>query len=102
MDSLTLINWRLVGFASLWIIGLAIILTIFGVVHFYANAEYRRTVEILKRPIYQAVINAGLMLFCIGKSGGSDNWIKSILWILLAIGFAVHLFAAWREIRQSK
>jgi uncharacterized membrane protein YoaK (UPF0700 family) len=102
MDIFSLIDLRSVSFASLWIIGLAIILTAFGFIHYYAQVESRRSMEIIKQPIYQVVISIGLMLFCIGLSGGTDNLLESILWILLAIGIGVYLFSVWRKIRRTR
>ena len=102
MDLINLIDLRLVAFTSLWIIGLAIILAAFGFVHYYVQTESRRSIEIIKQPIYQVVISTGLMLFCIGISGSSDNWWEIIVWILLAIGFGVYLFSTWKGIRKSK
>lgn len=102
MDLIKLFDFRSLGFASLWIMGLSIILVTFGFVHFNAHAETRHSKEIIKQPIYQAAIYAGLMLFCIGLSGDSGYWWESMIWIILTMGFGVFLLFTWKEIRRNK
>jgi hypothetical protein len=101
MENLDLIDWRMVGFASLWILGLAVILSVFGFVDYHAKAGGRRFRDELRKSIYQAWINIGLVLFCLGLLGSSDAWWESVLWGLLAAAFLVFGIRSFREWRKE-
>ncbi len=85
----------MVGFASLWILGLAVILATLGFADYYANRDSRRLREILKKPGYRATVNAGLTLFCLGLMGFSRTWWETVLWGLFAVAFLSSTFAAF-------
>ncbi len=93
MENLSLIDWRMVGFAALWILGLAIVLSALGFASYEARPAGEKLRERLKRPGYQRAINAGLTLFCLGMAGTAGSWWERILWGLLGAAFA---FYAWR------
>jgi len=100
MENLDLIDWRMVGFSSLWIMGLAVILAVLSFADYHAKAKGNRFRDELRTPIYQAWINVGLTLFCLGLLGSSDAWWESVLWGLLAVAFLVFCissFRAWRK-----
>jgi hypothetical protein len=97
MENLDLINWKMVGFASLWIIGLSVILAVLGFVDYHAKAGQTRFRDELRKPIYQAWINVGLSLFCLGLLGSSDAWWESVLWGLLGIAFVVFSIRSFKE-----
>ena len=73
VENLDLIDWPMVGFASLWILGLALMLTTFGFADYHAGHERKKAREILKRSEYQVPINAGIALFCLGLLGSSRS-----------------------------
>lgn len=97
MQGLDLIPWRTVGFTALWILGLAVILTLLGFADYHAGVEGTRARQILHRPVYRAGINGGLTLFCLGLLGSSGAWWETILWGLLTLGFA---YTAWRALKE--
>ena len=97
MDNLDLIDWRMVGFASLWILGLSLILSVLGFVDYHARGNKRRFRDELKEPGYQVGINAGLVLFCLGLIGSARAWWESVLWGLLAAAFVYYGIVAFRE-----
>ena len=104
MENLDLIDWKMVGFASLWILGLAVILSVFGFVDYHAKAGGTRFRDELRKPIFQAWINAGLTLFCLGLLGSSGAWWESVLWGILAVAFLVFCiqsFRLWRGGREE-
>ncbi len=95
MENLDLIDWRMVGFASLWILGLALILTTLGFANFHAHTGSKRMREVLGEPGYRAAVNAGLTLFCLGLLGSSLSWWETVLWGLLAAAFLSYTIAAF-------
>lgn len=105
MENLDLIDWRMVGFASLWILGLAVILSVFGFVDYHAKVGGVRFRDELRKAIYQAWINIGLTLFCLGLLGSSDTWWEAVLWGLLVMAFLVFgvgSFRAWRKDKRGE
>jgi hypothetical protein len=104
MENLGLINWKMVAFASLWILGLALILSVFGFVDYHAKASGGRFRDELRKSIYQAWINVGLTLFSLGMLGLADPLWESILWGILAAAFLVfgiHSFRVWRRGKEE-
>jgi len=88
MQNLDLIDWRMVGFASLWILGLAIVLSALGFADYRARISNRRTRQVLRRPGYRASVHGGLRLFCLGLAGSAGTWWEALLWGCLALAFA--------------
>src|SRR3972149_5241033 len=101
MENLDLIDWRMVGFASLWILGLAMVLTALGFADYHAHVEKRQTRQVLRRPGYQASIHGGLTLFCLGLFGSARTWWESLLWAMLALAFAYFTVVSLRPRRGS-
>ena len=85
----------MLGFASLWILGLAVILTALGFANYHAHTGAKRMREVLKEPGYSAAVNAGLSLFCLGMLGSSRAWWETALWGLLAAAFLVYTLLAF-------
>ncbi len=94
MSNLGLIDWGLVSFSALWIVGLSIILAACSFADYNAAEQRLRTRTVLRGPSYQAAINAGLVLFCLGLMGSSRAWWEQLLWSALAITFAYLAIAA--------
>lgn len=99
MDTLDLIDWRMLLFASLWISGLALLLTACGFAVYSAHQKGQRACKLLGSPRYQSWINLGLAMFCIGLLGSARAWWEMILWGLLGAAFLVYAGLAWRAIR---
>ena len=99
MENLNLIDWRMVGFSSLWILGLSIILTVLGFVDYHAKTRQRRFREELRGSGYQRFINIGLVLFCLGLLGSSSTWWEKILRGLLALSFTFFAAQGWWGVR---
>ena len=99
MENLDLIDWRMVAFGSLWIAGLALVLTAIGFADHEANRQGLRTRDVLRRAGYQTAANAGLALFCLGLLGSAKAWWERAIWILLALSFSYSTWRSWRAAR---
>ena len=102
MNNLELIDWRLVGFSSLWILGLSIILTAFSAADYEASRapSQARTRDVLRMPGYQAALWGGMVLFCLGLLGSARAWWEGVLWIGFAIAFGYQAWQAWQRRRD--
>jgi multisubunit Na+/H+ antiporter MnhB subunit len=96
MENLNLINWPMVAFAALWIIGLAVILSALGFAYYEAGQADEKLRARLRRPIYQRAVNIGLTLFCLGMIGSADALWERVLWGLFAAVFAFYTWQAGR------
>ena len=102
MNNLELIDWRLVGFSSLWILGLSLILVAFSAADYEASQEraQARTRDMLRMPRYQAALHAGMLLVCLGLLGSAHTWWEGVLWLGLTLAFAFQAWQAWRRRRD--
>ncbi len=101
MDNLQLIDWRMVAFSSLWVFGLSIVLATLGFANDEASRRRERLLARLRRPGYQAAIDAGTTFFCLGMLGSSGAVWEMALWGLFGGAFAVDAVAALRRRRRS-
>ena len=96
MENISLVDWSMVAFAALWIIGLAVILSALGFAYYEAAQADEKLRTRLRRPVYQRALNAGLTLFCLGMIGSADALWERVLWVLLALAFAFYTWQAGR------
>ena len=101
MQNLDLIDWKLVGFSALWIMGLAVILSTFGFADYHAAMEKDRFRQVIHKPGYRASIDVGLILFCLGLTGSARSWLEAALWLLFAVIFSFYMVRALRERAQD-
>jgi len=92
----------MVGFASLWILGLAVILTALGFADYHAHTGSKRMREVLKEPGYSVAVNTGLALFCLGLLGSSRAWWETVWWASLAVAFMVFTITALRVTHDAE
>ena len=97
MENLDLIDWRMLAFSSLWIFGLALILTVLGFAYYHAQRRKRGLSAELRRYNHQVVINGALVLFCLGMLGSTSPWWERVLWLLLALAFFVYFLDDLRK-----
>jgi hypothetical protein len=99
VNNLELIDWRLLGFSSLWILGLSLILVVFSAADYEASQEppQARTRDVLRMPRYQAALHAGMLLVCLGRLGSTHTWREGVLWLGLALAFGFQAWQAWRR-----
>ena len=93
MENLSLIDWPMVAFGAIWIVGLAVILSALGFAYYEAVEAGERLRERWRLPAYQRALNAGLTLFCLGMIGSAEAIWEWVLWGLLTAAFA---FYTWR------
>lgn len=87
MDNLDLIDWRMVAFSFLWILGAAILLAAAGFAYDRSRREERRFKQVFADPPYDLAVNLGLLLFSIGMLGMESALWESIIWGLLSSAF---------------
>lgn len=97
MSNIALIDWRLVGFGTLWIVGLSVVLAALSFGDYVAAQQRVRLRAVLVWPEYHAAISAGLVLFCLGLIGSSRAWWEQLLWAALAIAFSYQAWHAWGQ-----
>src|SRR5215207_1642561 len=93
MGSFDLIDWRLVGFGALWVLGAALALTAVGFADDEAGRGKTRTRVVLGRPGYQAAIYAGAAMFAVGQGGLAGNGWLAAAWVAVGAAFG---WLAWR------
>lgn len=91
-----LIDWKLVGFSALWILGLSVLLATFSFADYAAHVQSARLLDVLKRRDYQLGFYAGLALVALGMTGSSRAWWETAIWILLTTAFAYQILRTWR------
>ena len=104
MENLTLIDWRAVGLAALWISGLAIMLSSLGFAEFRAKSDSTSLRGVLEQVNYQPALGGGLAMFCLGLLGSSESWWEGLAWGLLSAASLAYLagrLRAWRANRRD-
>lgn len=101
MSNLSLIDWPLVGFSVLWILGLAVVLTVLGFAYYEAETSGERLRDRLRRPGPQLAMNSGLALFCAGMAGTSGSWWERGLWGALCLAFGWYAWVARKRRLQQ-
>ncbi len=91
-----LIDWRLVGFSALWILGLSVLLATLSFADYTAHTERARLRDTLGRRSYRAAIYGGLTLFGLGLTGTAGTWWETAIWIALSLAFGFLAWQAWR------
>jgi len=97
MENLSLIDWPMVAFGALWIVGLAVILSALGFAYYEAGQADEKLRTLLRRSPFQRALNAGLTLFCLGMIGSAGAIWERVLWGLLAAAFAFYTWQAGRK-----
>jgi len=92
-----MIDWRGVGFGVAWILGLSLCLAVLSFGYYRAYEDRVRLRQVLGRSGYQAALNLGMALFCVGWLDSASTWWEQALWALLAIGFAVQALLTWQR-----
>ena len=97
MENLSLIDWPMVAFGALWIVGLAVILSALGFAYYQAGQADEKLRTLLRRSPFQRALNAGLTLFCLGMIGSAGAIWERVVWGLLAAAFAFYTWQAGRK-----
>jgi hypothetical protein len=94
-----MIDWYLVGFGALWILGLGLVTASLSFAYYLASQQKQRFRQALEIPACRIMINLGLVLFCLGFAGNVSTIWERLLWAVLALIFAVQI---WQARKLSK
>mgnify|MGYP001558177693 CR=1 FL=1 len=83
-----MIDWVVVGFGALWILGLGFVVAALGFANYLASRQKRRFRQVLEMPACQIMIDLGLVFFCLGWTGSVSGTWERIVWAVLALIFA--------------
>lgn len=95
-----MIDWFSLAANSLWIIALSVGLATFGIARWEAQVNGQKLAERLSQPGKQSAMKVAGLLFCLGLAGTSEQLWQTIVWIVLALGFAGFLVEAAVRRRQ--
>jgi hypothetical protein len=82
---------------SLWIAGLAALLSTLSWSHWAASTKRVRFRAMLGWPNVQRALDAGLFLFCAGLAATAHTWWERALWGLLGMAWGVRAWLAGRR-----
>ena len=94
------IDWWNVFTHGLWIVGLAVILSLWSYADWRASAGSLGLRRVLHSLVYDPILYLGLALICLGAGLGVVAWWQRLLWFLLLA--AVSLAGAWLAITRRK
>jgi len=89
-----MIDWVVVGFGALWILGLGLVTAALSFANYLAGQQKRRFRQALEMPACQIMIYLGLVFFCLGWTGSVSAVWERFLWAVLALIFAVRTWQA--------
>jgi hypothetical protein len=94
-----MIDWYLVGFGALWILGLGLVTASLSFAYYLASQQKQRFRQALEIPSCRIMISLGLVFFCLGLAGGVSAVWERLLWAVLALMFALQ---TWLARKMSK
>ena len=94
-----MIDWVGVATNSLWLLGLAVCLSVLSYADWSVQSANLRLRDVMGQPGFHLAVWSGLTLFCIGVALSGGRWWERILWSALAIMSAVEVWQAGRALR---
>ena len=95
-----MIDWFSVFNTALWVAGLSGLLATLSYARYIASVGRRSFRSVLGRPVYDRTLNASLTVFCVGMQvQTSIPWWQSLLWLALAVTFALQAWLAHRRLQ---
>jgi hypothetical protein len=92
-----MIDWLNVLYNFCWILGLALLLATFSLVHWQADGQQKPLRQGLSEPPGRLAIAAGMILFALGLLLIVEPWWYKIGWAGLIALSAWEGMSAWRE-----
>ncbi|RMF50735.1 MAG: hypothetical protein D6755_00755 [Anaerolineae bacterium] len=92
-----LIDWYALSANALWIVSLALVLSLLGYAWWESGLQGRPWRQVLQTPASQWKLNACGVLFCLGVGLTAAHWWEQALWALLGVSFAGQGWMAWRN-----
>ena len=86
-----MIDWYNIIMNAFWVLGCAVALTTLSYASWEASAQGDKIRTLLRQTNIQIALNFSGFLFCAGLAGTSNVIWQQILWILLGVGFLVHI-----------
>jgi hypothetical protein len=80
---------------SLWIIGLAVVLSTCSLAYYRTQTIQIPLRQSLGKAGFQLALNSGMTLFCLGMLFGGQSWWEKAIWAVLAALFAVQVVYTW-------
>ena len=96
-----MIDYSQLLFNSLWVLGLALILTAVSFAQFESSQRSEKLFSNLKRPGYALVIYLGFLLICLGFFLKDSRWLIKILWGGLALLASIQFLGYRRGIPRD-
>ncbi|MFC2054631.1 hypothetical protein ACFLV7_10120 [Chloroflexota bacterium] len=96
-----MINWFNLIANSFWILGCALALATFSYASWQASVENEKMRMVLASAAYKIILYAAGALFSIGLAATSDRMWEIILWIILAVFFAVQIGISIRQKKKT-
>ena len=90
------IDWPLVGFSALWILGLSLVVAALSFADYSANRSHASIRQVLRGSHYQTVLKLSGLLFTLGMLGVSRGGWERLAWAILAAAFGYETWQAAR------
>ena len=98
-----MIDWYNLLMNALWILACALALATLSYVSWQASVTGEKFRALVGQPAIQLWLNVSGLLFCAGLAGTSEAIWQRVLWILLAMGFAVQLgMETYRRLKVNR
>ena len=96
-----MIDWLDLAANTIWIFGCAVALSMVSYASWEAHARGERMRMVLRRPRMQVGLNLAGVLFCLGVAATTRSIWEIVLWLFLAVLFAVQVWASWVKARRD-
>jgi len=98
-----MIDWLGLAHNTLWLLGLAMALAVLSIALDESRPAGHRLRDSLAAPGFQAALDAGLVLVCVGLLFSAQAWWERGAWGLAAVLFAAHaIWAGHRALAESR
>ena len=94
-----MIDWYSAGFGALWILGLGFVTATLSFANYLASQQKQRFRQVIEKPACRIMIGLGLVFFCLGWVGGDSALWERLVWVVLALIFALQ---TWLATKKSK
>jgi len=95
-----MIDWVGVVIATIWIMGLALLLAVVSIAYWSSSATRTSLGHVLAKRSFYVALRVGIVLFGLGMLMGTETWWEKILWGLVTVFFVWEAIATLRIGRQ--
>ncbi len=97
-----MIDWWALFVNSLWILGLAVILSAFSYADWQAHRRGGSLRQVLARPGFGVSFSMGAVLFCLGLLLSGRSALERVAWAVLAVLSAAQAWQSWRALPSGR